>query len=222
MSKNLCTFAADMKKKCFVFDLGGVIIDLDVPRCVAAFKALMGADNVRDILGMDDDGEGVVAVSAATKQLMHDFEYGNISPEEFVQRVQGYCYPGTTTEQIREAWMSMLGKIPAERLAFIASLRQKGYRTILLSNSNVIHWQAIFDQYHLDRYFDAIYASQELHMAKPNRDIYEYVVQAEGMEGVETVYIDDLEKNRKAGERFAGWKTFEKIPQIEQIEQIFL
>ena len=205
-----------MEIKNIVFDLGGVIIELDVPRCVAAFKRLMGAENVRNVLGMDDDGEGVVAVSAATKQLMHDFEYGNISPEEFVSRVKAYCYPGTTEEQIVEAWMSMLGDIPQERLDFILWMRQKGIRTILLSNSNVIHWKYIFDTYHLAQYFDAIYASQELHMAKPNCDIFKYVVQAEKLEAGSTVYIDDLEKNRKAGEMFAGWKTFESIEQLSE------
>ena len=63
-----------------VFDLGGVLIDLNVPRCVGNFKRLMGEENVRNVLGIDDEGEGVVAVSAATLQLMHDYEYGNMQP----------------------------------------------------------------------------------------------------------------------------------------------
>ena len=86
-----------------VFDLGGVIINLNVPRCVANFKRLMGEDNVRNILGIDDEGEGVVAVSAATLQLMHDYEYGNISTDDFLQTLVEHCYPGTTADDVRQA-----------------------------------------------------------------------------------------------------------------------
>ena len=198
-----------------VFDLGGVIINLNVPRCVANFKRLMGEENVRNILGIDDEGEGVVAVSAATKQVMHDYEYGNITTDEFLHTLQAYCYPGTTIEQIREAWLSMLDELPQERLDYIASLRQKGYRTVLLSNSNELHWQPIWDQYQLGSYFDAVFASQQLHMAKPNREIFEHVVREAKIDCARTVYVDDLEKNRRAGEQFAGWKTVESIEELK-------
>ena len=138
-----------MEKNTIVFDLGGVIINLNVPRCVANFKKLMTEENVRNVLGIDDDGEGVVAVSAATKQLMHDYEYGNISTDEFLNTLQAYCFEGTTVEQIRAAWLSMLDTLPQERLDYIDSLRKKGYSTILLSNSNELHWDPIWEQYNL-------------------------------------------------------------------------
>ena len=197
-----------------VFDLGGVIINLNVPRCVANFKRLMGEANVRNVLGIDDEGEGVVAVSAATKQLMHDYEYGNISTETFLTTLQEYCYPGTTIDQIREAWLSMLDTLPQERLDYIASLRRKGYRTVLLSNSNELHWNPIWEQYRLGEYFDAVFASHHLHMAKPNREIFDHVVREAQVDCAHTVYVDDLEKNRKAGELYAGWKTVGSIQEL--------
>ena len=58
----------------YVFDLGGVLINLNVARCMHAFEELMGEHNMRTILGMDSRGEGVKAVSVASKQLMVDFE----------------------------------------------------------------------------------------------------------------------------------------------------
>ena len=200
-----------------VFDLGGVIINLDVPRCVAHFKRLMGAENVRNILGIDDEGEGVVAVSAATKQLMHDYEYGNISSDAFLHTLQESCYPGTTTEQIREAWLSMVDELPQERLDYIAALRKAGYKTVLLSNSNELHWDPIWEQYQLGNYFDAVFASHHLHMAKPNREIFEYVERAAEIDSAHTVYVDDLEKNRKAGELFVGWKTVDSIEALKAL-----
>ena len=200
-----------------VFDLGGVIINLNVPRCVGHFKQLMGEENVRNILGIDDEGEGVVAVSAATKQLMHDYEYGQISTDDFLRAVCSYCHPGTTIEQVRAAWLSMLDELPQERLDYIVSLCKAGYRTVLLSNSNELHWDPIYEQYHLESYFDRIFASHQLHMAKPNKEIFDYVVREADIDSEHTIYVDDLEKNRKAGEQFAGWKTVASIEELKQI-----
>ena len=200
-----------------VFDLGGVIINLNVPRCVESFKRLMPEENIRNVLGIDDEGEGVVAVSAATKQLMHDFEYGNISPEEFLTTLQKYCFEGTTQEQIHAAWLSMLDTLPQERLDYIASLRKKGYRTILLSNSNELHWEPIWEQYRLGEYFDMVFASHHLHITKPNKEIFEHVVREAQVDCAHTIYVDDLEKNRRAGELYAGWQTCSSIEELAEI-----
>ena len=201
-----------------VFDLGGVLIDLNVPRCVGNFKRLMGEDNVRNILGIDDEGEGVVAVSAATRQLMHDYEYGNISTDEFLREVCSYCHAGTTVEDVRKAWMSMLDELPQWKLDYIADLRKAGYKTVLLSNSNQMHWDPIFEQFHLDRYFDHIFASHHLHMAKPNKDIFEHVVREAQIDAAHTIYVDDLDKNRAAGEKFAGWQTCASVDELKMKE----
>ena len=206
-----------MEKNTIVFDLGGVIINLNVPRCVANFKRLMSEEYIRTVLGIDDEGEGVVAVSAATKQLMHDYEYGNITTEAFLHTLQEYCSPGTTIDQIREAWLSMLDELPQERLDYIAELRRKGYRTILLSNSNELHWEPILVQFNLGSYFDAVFASQQLHMAKPNREIFEHVVREANVDCAHTIYVDDLEKNRLAGERFADWQTVSSIEELKSL-----
>ena len=206
-----------MERNTIVFDLGGVLIDLNVPRCVGNFKRLMGEENVRNILGIDDEGEGVVSVSAATRQLMHDYEYGNISTDDFIASVRSYCHPGTTNDDVRNAWMSMLADLPQEKLDFIGTLRNMGYNTYLLSNSNQMHWDPIFEQYHLELYFDGIYASHHLHMAKPNRDIFDFIEKNAHIDSAHTVYVDDLEKNRKAGETFLGLKTCASVDELKQL-----
>lgn len=206
-----------MEKNTIVFDLGGVLIDLNVPRCVGNFKRLMGEENVRNILGIDDEGEGVVAVSAATRQLMHDYEYGNISTDEFLHSVLSYCHPGTTIDDVRTAWMSMLADLPQEKLDYIDGLRKAGYKTYLLSNSNQMHWDPIFEQFHLAQYFDGIYASHHLHMAKPNREIFDFIERDAHIDAARTVYVDDLEKNRKAGATFLGWTTCASVDELKQL-----
>lgn len=198
-----------------VFDLGGVLIDLDVPRCVRHFRRVMSASCIRDVLGIDDEGEGVVAVSAATRQLMRDYEHGRISTAAFLDNLRSCCHAGTTDEDLREAWHSMLGELPPERLDYIAGLRKSGYRTILLSNTNELHWNWIMERYGLPQYFDALYASHLLHMAKPDKSIFEHVSRASCIVPSRTVYVDDLAKNCAAGELYAGWVTCGSIEELQ-------
>ena len=195
----------------YVFDLGGVLIKLNVHRCMSAFEALMGEQNMRAVLGMDDRGEGVVSVSVATKQLMADFERGLITPDTFISEVQAYSKPGTTRQAIIDAWMAMLAELPAERLAFVDRLRAAGHKTYLLSNGNDLHFDFINATYGLARHFDALFLSQKMHMAKPEAQIFEAVNEAIGAEGQEVVFIDDLEMNRLAAEQYVHWRTFESI-----------
>lgn len=194
----------------YVFDLGGVLIKLDVKRCFQAFEQLMGEENMRVILGMDSRGEGVKAVSVASKQLMADFERGLISSETFLAQIRQYCHPGTTTDEIVEAWMSMLDELPQERLEFVDSLRAKGHPVYLLSNGNDLHFDFIHHKYGLDSYFDGFFLSQKMHMAKPEPQIFE-AVQKEIGNSEKVVFIDDIQANRLAAEQTVHWQTFESI-----------
>ena len=216
----------------YIFDLGGVLIKLNVSRCMRAFEALMGEENMRLILGMDRNGEGVKAVSVATKQLMADFERGQISPETFLGEVLHYCHPGTTEEQVVDAWMSMLGELPQERLDFIDRLRAQGHPVYLLSNGNDLHFDFINRTYGLEGHFDGLFLSQKMHLSKPEPAIFEAVNERvrELTSEVEVLFIDDIEVNRLAAERTVGWKTYSSITEltsshdaiVQYIEQVIL
>ena len=202
----------------YVFDLGGVLIKLNVQRCFKAFEKIMGEENMRVILGMDSNGEGVKAVSVASKQLMADFERGMISSEVFLAQIQQYCHPGTTKDEIIEAWMSMLDELPAERLDFIDALRAKGHPVYLLSNGNDLHFDFINRKYGLDRHFDGFFLSQKMHMAKPEPQIFEAVQTAIGNPD-SVVFIDDIPSNRQAAEQTVHWQTYESLDALRQAMQ---
>ena len=207
----------------YIFDLGGVLINLNVSRCMKAFEALMGEANMRAILGMDNNGEGVKAVSVATKQLMVDFEQGLISTESFIEQVRQYCRPGTTDKDIIDAWMAMLGELPADRLQFIDSLRAQGNKTYLLSNGNDLHFDYINKTYALDTHFDGLFLSQRLHLSKPDPQIYQAVQQAinnqlqmtnDQLPITNIIFIDDLPANRLAAEQSVHWQTYGSIKEL--------
>ena len=205
-------------KTVFIFDLGGVLINLNVRRCMSAFEALMGEATMRAVLGMDSNGEGVKAVSVASKQLMADFERGLISQDDFVAEVLSYCHSGATAQQVTDAWMSMLENLPAERLAAVDELR-KNHPVYLLSNGNDLHFNYIERTYGLSRHFDGLFLSQEMHVAKPEEEIYRAVdeaIRAKEDEEMEVIFVDDLEGNRQAAEKYCGWRTFASIAALKE------
>ena len=137
-------------------------------------------------------------------------------PETFLQEVLQYCHPGTTEEEVREAWLSMLDELPAERLAAVDALRAKGHKVYLLSNGNDLHFDFINATYGLDRHFDGLFLSQKMHMSKPEPCIFEAVQTAIGGAGKDVIFIDDIEANRLAAERTLGWRTF---PSLEALQR---
>ena len=205
-----------MNKEIIIFDLGGVLINLNVSRCMKAFEALMGEQNMRLILGMDAQGEGVKAVSVASKQLMADFERGLISPDQFISEVLRFCHAGTTRQDVVDAWMAMLADLPAERLDFVDQLRAAGHKVYLLSNGNDLHFEFIDETYQLHDHFDGLFLSQKMHMSKPDSEIFRTVNDAIHPTA-EIIFIDDIEINRLSAHQTVEWKTASSIPDFRQL-----
>ena len=194
--------------KHIIFDLGGVLIDLDMPRCLESFRALDADPSV--ILQRDDSAgaengrakatlcDGLVANGA-----MDLYQTGDISTEDFVSGIQKFCRPGTTAEQVLQAWNDCLLSIPVYKLDFIKQLRGEGYKVHLLSNTNEAHWVHIAEKHFggkAEEYFDHLFLSQEMHMSKPNDDIFLAVLDKLGAKGEECLFIDDAQANVEAAQ----------------------
>ena len=186
-----------------IFDLGGVLIDLDMPQCLESFRTL-GADP--SVLLQRPDS--ACAESGRAKATLCDglvangamdlYQTGDISTEDFVSGIQKFCHPGTTAEQVLEAWNDCLLTIPAYKLEYIKSLRAEGYRVHLLSNTNEAHWVHIAEKHFggkTEEYFDHLFLSQEMHMSKPNDDIFLAVLEQLGAKAGECLFIDDAQAN---------------------------
>lgn len=187
--------------KNIIFDFGGVIINLTRNRCIEAFENL-GVINVRDQL----------VNNYQHKDLFMQIEMGLITPAEFRNRIRLLTRRSLTDEQIDEAWIAMLDDIPIYKLELLLELR-KQYYTILLSNTNAIHWkwaeQTFFSYkgHQVSDFFDRIYLSYQLHMEKPNTDIFEYVIENANISPTETLFIDDAIPNCRTAETL-GIRTY--------------
>lgn len=189
-----------------IFDLGGVLIDLNIRRSVEAFNALLDKDAIttsslpsaKDLLG---GGES---------KLVKQYQRGEISTDQFVEQILTVCRPGTTREQVVDAWFAMLIGLPQHRLQRLIDLKKAGYRVYILSNINDLHveWTLrLFNQVGMPQ-LDGVFFSNEIHLDKPDQACYQYVIEHTGIRPDETLYIDDLTANIEAG-RAAGLVTLQ-------------
>jgi putative hydrolase of the HAD superfamily len=186
--------------KNILFDWGGVITDLHLDATKKAFHDL--------------------GLSIFDEHVPHDpldnifipFEIGNISPEEFRNNIRMLSATSLTDTMIDGAWNAMLGVLPEERWKLLESISHT-YRTFLLSNTNAIHLnyyfnylQGIYGTFGYVHLFEKAYFSHELHLRKPNADIFEFVVKDSGINPQETLFIDDFLENIETARKL-GFQT---------------
>jgi putative hydrolase of the HAD superfamily len=183
-----------------IFDLGGVLINLDTQRTVHAFAGLAGVPPLE-------------LMQRLNEPFFNAFEKGEISEAEFRSRLREALGLSCTDEAIDQAWNAMLLDIPPTRLFLLQRLAVY-HRLFLLSNTNGIHYRCFqaqvkntFGDESLQVYFERAYFSHELKMRKPDAEIYEYVLADAGIQPAETLFLDDNETNL-AGARRVGIQTF--------------
>jgi FMN phosphatase YigB (HAD superfamily) len=174
-----------MNYRAIVFDLGGVIINLNYQATADAFKRL----------GLTDFD----AIYSQAKQdgIFDDFETGKSTPAEFRKRLRTWLGNEISDTQIDMAWNAMLLDIPAERIALLRELK-KHYRVFLLSNTNEIHLNTVFrimqETHGLPDFSSLLekqYFSSRINMRKPDPDIFRFVLKENNLSASEVFFIDD-------------------------------
>ncbi len=175
-----------------MFDLGGVIMDIDRNRCVDYFAAL----------GMEGADDFFDAYCQKGPFLL--LEAGQIDPTRFRELMREKLPEGVTDQQIDLGLSRFLCGIPEERLDLLRRLRAEGHGVWLLSNTNPIMWHndilPEFRKQGLDisAYFDGTVTSFEAKVCKPAHTIYEYALAKFGIEAADTTFFDDGPANVEA------------------------
>lgn len=176
-----------MRKKMIknvILDFGGVLCELHRQKCLDAFENL-GFKGVKYIISQTHSSGPFT-----------DLELGNISTEDFHNNISTYLYEHVTPQDIDDAWILMLGIIPDSKKQLLLKLKQD-YRLFLLSNTNDIHWSFAkreiwpYKEYQLEDYFEKIFLSHEMHLAKPDPEIFNKVLAETNIKAEETIFIDD-------------------------------
>ena len=182
--------------KNIIFDLGGVLLNIDFKKTFDAFGAL----GIAHAHGLNDRPEVL--------QLFIDLECGMVEREEFLEKFRGLVnMPRVTDEQIIAAFNALLLDYPPERIQLVQELRKK-YRVFLLSNTNAIHAEYYngllhkeFGILNLDTLMEKAFYSHKLGCRKPNEEIYLKALGLAGIIAEESVFIDDNAENVRVAER---------------------
>ncbi|WP_033411818.1 HAD family hydrolase [Segetibacter koreensis] len=195
-----------MKKiKNIIFDLGGIFIDIDFLQTEKAFKAL-GVANWNKFY-----------TQSTASALFENLETGKITPEEFYENFRKESGVALSDEQIRDAWIAMLGTFPVQRLRWLQEIKKR-YNIYLYSNTNLIHYiafQKIFrdctGEKNFDDYFIKAHYSHELGVRKPYPESFIKLLYIENLNANETLFIDDTANNIE-GAKEAGLQTILLLP----------
>jgi len=170
-----------------IFDIGGVVLDLNRELCVRNFKAL-GFDDIDNILD-----------NCHQKGIFRSMETGEISEDEFYDECKKHTFPGTTSEQIREAFLSFANVIQPYKLEFIKELSEK-YDLYVLSNNNPIvvrDFDRLSAPYGVSfsRTFKKCFFSYQMKLIKPDPEFYRRAILEIGLPADEMLFIDDNQTN---------------------------
>ena len=181
-------------KKILIFDLGGVILDIHFER---SFAALIQMGVPPEMMNEED---------CLLNATIRDFDRGDITKEQFFDYVATACSDKqlATTERIAEVWNCMLGEFPHGKTEQIKRLREKGYRVMMLSNTNDGHWDEIERRFtaatgeKMEECFDALYLSYKMHRRKPEKEIFLELLANENAAPEDCIFFDDSEENCEA------------------------
>ena len=179
--------------KTIIFDLGGVIFNIDYQKTIEEFSKL-GIANTKYLYSKNTQSK-----------LFDDLETGQISNYEFLKELQKKS-DNANLAQIKKAWNAMLLDLPLERLIALYKVKKK-YNIFLLSNTNEIHIQKIkelvgektFSEFY--NLFDKIYFSHKIKKRKPNFEAFKLILFENKLIADEVLFIDDSIQHIKSAKK---------------------
>ena len=190
-----------------IFDLGGVIINLDNKLTEKAFVDL-GVKDFRKYFG-----HGFAA------SFFSDFEVGKISDQQFISDLKKMMEVDVSDQVIMDAWDALLLNFPQERIRLLDVLKRK-YRLFLFSNTNALHLKKVQSIYRnefgsgsMEDHFEKTYYSHLIHLRKPDAASFEYIIRENNLDPAATMFVDDAQVNVD-GANAAGLKGFYLAPGI--------
>ena len=175
--------------KAIVFDIGGVLIGLDLERGIRAFKEVLGYNRISELLDPSHQ-----------KGIYGDFEGGLLSADEFRAEVLKESRPGSWPEDVDRCVRQILLDIKPETAAAVRSVYGR-YPLYLLSNNNPIgmpNCLELMEKAGIGGLYEDMFISSEMKMLKPSPEFYREAVRRIGLPPEEILFIDDSLTNVEA------------------------
>lgn len=175
--------------KNLIFDFGGVIIHSDQSQAVRRFQEIGVKDADKRLDKFQQFG------------IFGDLEEGRISAEDYLRELSKIAGHDVTWDEATYAWRGYCVGLPQRNLDALLRLHNEGFRLLLLSNTNpfMMSWARSNDfdgkGHAVDYYFDHLYTSYEMKLAKPHADIFQKMMDDEQILPQESIFIDDSDRN---------------------------
>ena len=172
--------------KAVIFDLGGVLIDIDYQKTIDAFTSL-GVEGAYDLYNQFDQS-----------MLFDRYEKGEVSSDYFISQLERLAKSSIEKNQIIKAWNAMIGKIPKEKIAFIHKIKSKT-PCYLLSNTNELHLNKVYinDNSDFESLFQKCFYSHIIGKRKPDLATFQWVADQIDFKASEILFIDDSPQHIK-------------------------
>lgn len=176
--------------KNIIFDLGGVILDIDYQKTINEFEKL-GVLNFETIFSQ-----------SSQNTISDKFEKGEIYEQEFYESIKKISGVEFSFSQYQFAWNSILLDLPQERISVLKELKNK-YRLFLFSNTNETHYNKFetLVKSDFDSIFEKTYYSHQFGERKPNTVAFEKIINENGLNREETLCIDDSIQHIESAKR---------------------
>jgi len=197
-----------MKIKNIIFDFRDVFIALDK----------MATNRELQKLGLKE-------FSPEMNEVNQKYEKGLISTDEFIDFYQKE-FKNSTREQLKDAWNAILLDFPLYKLEFLEEISKK-YRIFLLSNTNDLHIMDVkkkLGKHFYNRFiscFEKVYYSHEIYMRKPDKEIYDFVLQENSLKPIETFFVDDTLENTNAAKQL-GIQVWNINPEKDDVVNLII
>lgn len=178
------------KYSTIIFDFGGVIFDINPELSINALKKYGGNSGLKAI---EDSG------------ILWEFERGEISKDQLYEGICKLLKSDIPFDAFIDAWNALLLRFKSPRIDALKKLSDT-HQLFLLSNTNEIHFEKfsgiLKEEYHLtfNDLFDKVYLSYEMGYVKPDKAIYQQVIDEQELVPEKTLFIEDTEANAKAAE----------------------
>jgi glucose-1-phosphatase len=193
------------KFRAIIFDIGRVLIRVDVSRAVAGL-ALGPALSPQE------------AWSAIEKDpRWPDWQEGRISPQDWHLHLSKRLGGSLTFEQFTEVWNRALAAEPIQSELFLEKL-SKNYRLALLSNTDPIHMSHAEERFQFFRFFPIRIYSFRIGASKPNPLIFREALRSCKVRAEEAIYIDDVPDYAEAAQRLGMTGLVFQTPQQLQAD----
>lgn len=184
------------RPKAVIFDIGRVIVRLNLNRAFAPIAAEMGDSRGSARRLSPEDVWKIIYKD----ERWPDWQEGRLSPQEWHEHLMRRLNLSLTYVQFREVWNLVLDPQTILGDELFAHLGER-CRLALLSNTDPLHVEALEERFTFSRHFPVRIYSCTVGASKPSAAIYRTALERLGIAASEALYVDDIQEFVDAAQR---------------------